>query len=348
MIRQSGPMNLGTFMALALGHPQHGYYMKRDPFGADGDFITAPEISQMFGELLGLWAGDLWMRMGSPAFTLAEAGPGRGTLMADALRATRALDGFQEAAHIQLVETSPALQKAQARTLENLCIPHWSEHPGQLPDDRPFILIANELLDALPIRQMQFTKGAWHERVVVADGDALALALAPAPAGAVASLPTNANEGDVFEAAPARNAFMALLCGHMARVGGGALLIDYGHIYSAFGDTLQAVRAHKYVPVLDDPGDADITSHVDFEAAATIAVNAGCTIYGPVTQGVFLQRLGIQERAERLKRNATAQQVAEIDAALNRLTAPDQMGEMFKVMAVTSQGFPAPAGFDHV
>jgi NADH dehydrogenase [ubiquinone] 1 alpha subcomplex assembly factor 7 len=343
-IAHDGPMDVGTFMALALAHPQHGYYTTRDPIGAAGDFTTAPEISQMFGELIGAWAADLWHRMGSPpSFVLAEAGPGHGTLMADALRATRSVPGFHRAMQLHLLEVSDTLKERQARALADYR-PLWHTTMDSLmyAGAVPIILIANEFFDALPVRQLQRDKGGWMERRVGADGQGgFAFGLAPAPEDLMAMVPPRighlARDGDVFEPSPARSHVMARLCNGLHRRGGAALIVDYGHAEAGLGDTLQALKNHAYVSIFETPGEADLTSHVDFEVLAAEAVKASCTAFGPAEQGAFLNALGIGPRAQKLG--------ADAQAALQRLTDPKQMGRLFKVMAVTAGHRVVPAGF---
>jgi NADH dehydrogenase [ubiquinone] 1 alpha subcomplex assembly factor 7 len=346
LIAANGPVTIARFMSEALGHPEHGYYITRDPLGAAGDFTTAPEISQMFGELLGLWCVDIWQGMGAPApVILAEAGPGRGTLMADALRASALVPAFRDAARVHLVETSPALRQRQAEALCDYEV-EWHSQLADLPDG-PLLLMANEFLDALPIHQFQRSENGWRERLVAAEADGFELVLAgeALPPGALPTAFAGAAIGDIAEIAPAREGAAMDIAGRISRYGGAALLIDYGHAASAPGDTLQAVRAHAYCGILEDPGRADLTSHVDFEAVARAARRAGAAVHGPVTQGAFLQRLGIEARADRLKAGADTRQAADIDAALHRLTAPEQMGSLFKVIALTHSDMPAPAGF---
>lgn len=338
-IGMNGPMDVGTFMALALGHPLHGYYMKRDPFGQGGDFTTAPEISQIFGELIGAWAADMWAQMGRPdPFILLECGPGRGTLMADALRATRKVPGFHKAAKIVLMETSLVLRDRQVQALADYDVAWVDSLDDRLMamTDYPVICIANEFLDALPVRQFVRQDGAWHERVVgVVDG-ALVFGLSP-PVDA----PSDAQADGIYEIAPARNAFVRQLAARLARGGGAALLIDYGYERSAAGDTVQAVRDHAFAPVLADAGDADLTAHVDFQAVGQAA--AGMIVHGPAGQGDFLRALGIGIRAEMLKsRGADA---GTIDTAVQRLTAAEEMGTLFKVMALCAGADLKPAGF---
>lgn len=334
-ILHNGPLSVAAFMARAAGH----YYATRDPFGAGGDFTTAPEISQMFGELLGAWAADVWAQMGRPgAFTLAEAGPGRGTLMVDALRAVRCAPGFLEAAEIALIETSPALRARQEEALRGHAVT-WYDRLEYLPERRPVILLANEFFDALPIRQFERREGRWHERTVGLDvAGALCFGLIPTAEEAPEGV-----QGDVYETCPTAQDFTHTLCRRILRDGGAALVVDYGYARGA-GDTLQAVRAHRSVPVLDAPGESDITAHVDFGALAAAARGEGATVSGPVPQGAFLQRLGIGPRAAFLRRTATARQAAAIDAALRRLTERGEMGDLFKVMALCAPGI-VPAGF---
>jgi len=342
-IRSHGPVDVGTFMALALSHPEGGYYTGADPLGATGDFTTAPEISQLFGEMIGAWCADLWIRMGRPApFILAECGPGRGTLMADLLRATKAVPGFHKAAQIHLVEISPGLREKQRSALADYQVT-WHDDCQSLPDHAPLLLIANEFLDALPIRQYQKTAQGWAERVIGLDGQGrFIFGLVPA----AIRPPIEAQEGDIFELAPAREAFTADLAARIISQSGAALLIDYGHETSAAGDTLQAVKDHAPVDVLAaPPGSADITSHVDFAALARIAAEQSVVVHGPVPQGAFLQALGIGLRAAMLERGAQAGQQDALAAGLARLTAPDQMGQLFKVMALCHDKTITPVGF---
>jgi NADH dehydrogenase [ubiquinone] 1 alpha subcomplex assembly factor 7 len=342
-IAAQGPISIEDFMSRALGDPLHGYYMKQDPFGAAGDFTTAPEISQMFGEMIGLCLADHWLRAGSPSsFILCECGPGRGTLMADLWRATKIVPGFHDAAQIVLVETSPVLRAKQVETLKAVGVD--ALHVSALHDvpPGPLWLVANEFFDALPIRQFVKMQTGWHARLVGLDeAGALQLGLAPEP---YAPITLAAPDGSVLEVMVAGLAFMKALAQRIAFEGGLALIIDYGHRESGFGDTLQAMRRHECVAVLDAPGDCDLTAHVDFAALARVAVASGADVYGPQTQGAFLKALGIEARAAKLRDKAEKPQ--DIDAALARLTAMDVrgMGELFKVLAIGQKGDPAPAG----
>ena len=350
-IARAGPMPMDEFMALCLYDPQHGYYSRRSPFGAAGDFITAPEISQMFGELVGLWAVEVWQVMGTPdPVALIECGPGRGTMMKDVLRAARAMPDFLKAAHVHLVETSPGLRSRQRETLSaagDVAL-HWHAGIDEVPAI-PSIIVANEFFDALPVRQAERRPTGWHERMVTVDaGGRLMLTAGCNPLSepglmippAVAAAPT----GEIFEWR-SRDAVTAIA--RRAVSGGAALIIDYGHIRSATGDTFQAVRSHRYANPLASPGLADLTAHVDFEALGEAAQAAGARVHGPVEQGTWLKRLGIEVRAAVLGAHVSETQRADIAAAVHRLTGtgPDQMGALFKVMAFSAPGIEQLPGF---
>ena len=343
-IRADGPMSIASYMEEALFHPRWGYYATRDPLGARGDFITAPEVSQMFGELIGLWCAELWQRMGAPdPVLLVELGPGRGTLMRDALRAARLVPEFGRAVRLHLIERSPVLRAAQGRALADAA-PRWHDDLSELPPG-PVLLVANEFLDALPIRQYVQSSDGWHERVVALarGGDALAFALDPAVA-ADAALPSAA-PGAIREIRPAARTLARALGTRLTEHGGAALFIDYGYWPSGCGDTLQAVRHHRTHDVLDAPGAADLTAHVDFADFAQAAAAAGARAWGPVEQGAFLARLGIAARAARLAADASADQALLIRSGCRRLIDPTQMGRLFKALALTRPACPPPAGF---
>ena len=348
-ISLQGPITVGDFMAEALAHPQGGYYATRDPLGAAGDFITAPEVSQMFGELLGLWCADTWAAQGSPApLRLVELGPGRGTLMADALRAAKVAPGFLDAVDVHLVEISPALREKQHAALAAYA-PSWHNDLQSLPGG-PALFLANEFFDALPIRQFRKEAGAWREILVglEADGAGLVFVLGeplPASAAPVPRRLRDAPEGAVAEMSPVAEAMMDELARRIAAEGVAALVIDYGNALPAGAPSLQALRRHQRHEVLDDPGSADLTAHVDFHALAEVARRAGAQPHGPVGQGEFLKSLGIETRAQTLKRTAGPRQQQDIDSALHRLTDAGQMGTLFKVMAVAPADAPMPAGF---
>jgi len=313
-IQAEGPISVEAFMEACNSY----YYATRDPFGADGDFTTAPEISQMFGEILGAALAEVWKRAGAPADAIyAELGPGRGTLAADALRVLRSAGWAGE---VHFVETSPVLRQAQAKAVPGA---HWHDLVEDLPA-RPLLLVANEFLDALPIVQ---TADGVERRVQVAAGG---LAFD--------------RDGEIAESSPARDAVVSAIALCVAERGGAAIIIDYGHERNAAGDTLQAVRSHRFAPVLERPGEQDLTAHVDFEAAARAASNAGAGVTRVVPQGEWLIRLGIESRARALSR-ANPERARDVEASLQRLTSADGMGNLFKVLALHSPKWPAPAGF---
>ncbi|MEO0766106.1 MAG: SAM-dependent methyltransferase [Pseudomonadota bacterium] len=341
-IATSGPITVAEYMGIALLHPTQGYYTNSDPLGEGGDFTTAPEISQMFGELIGLCLARSWMDQGSPSpFTLAELGPGRGTLMADILRATAQVPGFLDAARILLVEASPVLKARQAETLAAF-VPTWIETVADLPD-HPLWLVANEFFDALPVRQFQRDGTGWRERCVGLVGDTLTFGLSPVgPQPALDHRLEDTKDGDLVELnAPAR----AMVADIGARVaeGGSALIIDYGD-WRSLGDTLQALRGHAPTNPLDAPGTADLTTHVDFEPLATAAAPAAFTRLTP--QGVFLERLGITHRAQTLANGMTGETLNAHIAAHRRLTHPDEMGNLFKVLGLYPADAPPPPGLE--
>lgn len=340
-IAATGPITLAEFMAEVLLHPDHGYYTTRDPFGAAGDFITAPDISQMFGELLGLCLAQAWLDRGAPApFVLAELGPGRGTLMADLMRATRGVPGFHQAARLVLVEASPRLRARQQAALAGQAVA-FADRPEDLPPG-PLFLVANEFFDALPIRQFQRDGAAWRERMLGLDGDRLAFGWGP-----VLALPQLAHRladtppGGIVETCAAAAAVASDLGARIAEAGGVALLIDYGGWRSA-GDTFQAMRAHGFTDPLQAPGQADLTAHVDFEALALAAAPAA---YRLAPQGEFLSRLGLAARADRLARGLSGAALASHLAATRRLTDPAEMGTLFQVLGLYRAGDPVPPGF---
>jgi SAM-dependent MidA family methyltransferase len=344
-IARHGPMRLSEYMALCLGHPEHGYYTTRDPLGAAGDFTTAPEISQMFGELIGLWLAQAWRDMGAPArAVLAELGPGRGTLMADALRAAARVPGFRAAVgRPALVEISPVLRARQARALAGWD-PVWADRIEEIPADGPLLLIANEFFDALPIRQIERRGGRWRERMVsVGEDGALRLA-----AGPILPWEAAAPEGALREISPASEAVAGWIGARLARMGGAALIVDYG--YDApppeGGDTFQALAGHAPVDPFAAPGMADLTAHVHFGALARAAEAAGAQAWPLATQGALLERLGLSDRARALIRAAGADGAAQeaVVAAHHRLAHPDAMGALFKALALTGPGAGRPAG----
>ncbi|MEZ5813067.1 MAG: class I SAM-dependent methyltransferase [Rhizobiaceae bacterium] len=341
-IAQTGPIPVSDYMALCLFDPQDGYYTTGQPFGRDGDFITAPEISQMFGELVAIWLLAAWHAAGSPKpAVIAEIGPGRGTLMADMLRSLEKIaPDFPASAEIGMIETSPRLAGMQRETLgDRAARIRWTETVDQL-SGLPLFMVGNELFDAVPARQYVKMDGCWLERMVgidqagelefVAGAGGIDPALLPAGAG-------DAPDGTVFETAPAREAMAAEIGGRVATHGGAALFFDYGHLEPGFGDTLQAVRGHRPVDIFSAPGQADLTTHVDFAALVTAARAAGAdTAF--LTQGEFLLRMGVVERAGRLGADADAGARQRIEAEVERLAGPQGMGDLFKVMAMFERG----------
>jgi NADH dehydrogenase [ubiquinone] 1 alpha subcomplex assembly factor 7 len=349
-IKCEGPVPVSDFMAIALGDPDHGYYRKSDPLGANGDFITAPEISQVFGELIGLWCAIGWQQAGAPAAVkLVELGPGRGTLMADVLRAARTVPAFIDACDIHLVETSPALRACQETALTGHNVT-WHDTLEPVPNG-PSLIIANEFFDALPIDQYERTDTGWRIRCVGIDpaddslcyvtGDAINFKGPDFPV-AVDAAPV----GSLFETCPAGLTLATTLGQRMADDGIATLIIDYGHGRSGAGETLQAVRNHKSCGVLTDPGDSDLTAHVDFAALASRAGRSGARIVGPIPQGAFLTALGIEARTDQLAANADQDTASLLRSGCRRLIGADSMGMLFKVMALTNQTVGLPAGFD--
>ncbi len=340
-IKAGGPITVADYMDACLLHPEHGYYVTQDPFGAAGDFTTAPEISQMFGELLGLCLAQSWVDQGSPGrFVLAELGPGRGTLMADILRATRAVPGFHAAARVVLVEASPRLRARQRETL-GAHVATWQDAVDDLAQ-APLYLVANEFFDALPIRQFIRAAKGWSETMVGLRDGALSLSHSDAPPmAALAARLADTGTGDVVELRPAAGPIMLAIGDRIARHGGLALISDYGD-WQSRGDTLQAVRTHGFVPVLDQPGLSDITAHVDFGDLARWALPCETRF---ATQGEVLLRLGLAERSARLAEKAGGAALEQHLAATQRLTAPDKMGTLFKVLAVHARNAPTPPGF---
>ena len=350
LIAVAGPMSIAEYMRLCLTHPQYGYYVTRDPLGAHGDFVTAPEISQMFGELIGVWMVAVWQQMGSPEnVRVVELGPGRGTLMNDALRAAKVVGDFHAALVVHLVEISPKLQQAQEQLLEGLGVPIlWHSALAEVPSG-PVIIIANEFIDALPAHQAVKRADGWHERVVeIAPSGELAIGIARDPLPHFeATLPRGlrqAPEGSVYEW---RSDTVALEIGRRVRSDGAALIIDYGHAWYGLGETFQAVAGHSFTDPLRAPGEADLTAHVDFAALAQSAQIIGGRIHGPISQRDLLRGLGIDKRAAALKTRAP-ERAAEIDQALARLTAtgPRGMGELFKALAIADSKLGKLPGFE--
>jgi SAM-dependent MidA family methyltransferase len=341
LIKTAGPMPVWRYMQLCLTHPTHGYYVSRDPLGREGDFITAPEVSQMFGELLGLWAASVWKAMGSPPqIQLIELGPGRGTMMVDALRALRVLPPLYQALSVHLVEINPMLLEKQKAALSGVRNVEWHASIDEIPRG-PAIILANEYFDVLPVHQVVKRATGWHERVVEIDGNgklAFGAATEPMPRFEVLLPPLvrEAPVGAVFEWRP--DAEIMKIATRVRDSGGAALIIDYGHLRSDAGDTFQAIARHSFADPLKNPGLADVTAHVDFQALAQAAEDIGARVHGPVSQGEFLKRLGIETRAVTLMAKATHEVSEDISEALKRLIGGGRsgMGSMFKVMGISN------------
>jgi NADH dehydrogenase [ubiquinone] 1 alpha subcomplex assembly factor 7 len=342
-IFRDGPLTVAQYMDAAMTDPDHGYYTTRDPLGARGDFITSPEISQIFGELIGLWCAAVWQSMGSPkAFRWIELGPGRGTLMADAIRATAKVPGFHEAVNLHMVDASSVLKSQQQQILANSNISNreWHNDLSQVPEG-PVICIANEFFDALPVRHFQRIVAGWRERMIglneTKDGLAFLLGNEMAPQHFIPEGLREAPDGALVETSPVSLRIMHTLADRIANTGGAALIIDYGHAESAHGETLQAMQNHKYTDVLDVPGEQDLTAHVDFATLGKIASDAGATVHGPTEQGEFLNNLGLGLRTKALMNNAKSpEQASDVFSGANRLVDADQMGTLFKILGVSS------------
>jgi NADH dehydrogenase [ubiquinone] 1 alpha subcomplex assembly factor 7 len=349
-IRAEGPLSVAAYMAMALYDPNEGYYARHQPIGAQGDFVTAPEISQVFGELIGLWCAVEWRQLGGPdPVTLAELGPGRGVLMSDLLRAAATVPDFRRALRLHLVETSAPLREAQRQHLAPFA-PRWVPRFEDLPDG-PLLLIANEFFDALPIRQFVRRDPHWSERMVALDGQNR-FVFAEGPVSPVTrllipnGLRDSAEEGAIVEVSPIAVALATAIGARFSRQAGAALFIDYGYFPSAPGPTLRALCRHRAVSELAAPGTADLSAHVDFEAFAQAARSGGAAVYGPVPQTRLLSAMGVVERAAALREGAASSQQQALDRGVERLLDPDGMGTLFKAVALVSPGVPAPPGFD--
>ncbi len=341
-IAADGPLTVARYMQACLLDPTHGYYATRPALGAEGDFVTAPEISQMFGELVGLWSAHEWSVLQSPtALNLIEIGPGRGALMSDAWRAARVQPAFQTALRLHLIDPSLPLRRLQAQSLAKVgAAGAWVDHMDEVPDG-PCLILANEVLDCLPIRQFVATPAGWCERLIGEHLGDLGFGLShPIPA----PLPDGVPEGYVREVAVALEPFLAPIAHRLHANPGRALFFDYGYADPEGADTLQALRGHNKLGPLDAPGESDLTAQVDFAAVLEAATALGLEAYGPLPQGQFLQALGINQRAAALAQQHPDRQ-DRLGRELNRLIAPDQMGTLFKVVCLSSPGLPPPAGF---
>ncbi|HEV2652041.1 MAG TPA: SAM-dependent methyltransferase [Rhizomicrobium sp.] len=343
LIASQGPISIAEYMTLVLP----AYYATRDPLGAKGDFITSPEVSQMFGELIGLWLAQAWHDQGKPARPLlVEMGPGRGTLMADALRAMKLMPELRDAVEVVLVETSLVLRKVQEGTLRESSVPvRWADSFEDVPRNRPLLLVANEFFDALPIRQYVKTDRGWCERMVMLDARGeLGFGIAPVAIGAGLVPRDGAPLGAVYETSPPGDALAEEIGFRIAHDGGAALVIDYGYGADAgFAETLQAVKSHSFTDVLIDPSASDLSAHVDFAALASAARRGGASVAGPASQGDFLDGLGIRHRADALA-NVRGADPEKIYRQVARLIDDDQMGTLFKVISILPPNAPKPPG----
>ncbi len=349
LIEAQGPMSVAQFMTISLLDPKEGYYATRDPLGAGGDFITAPEVSQMFGEMIGLWLVQAWSDQGCPKNPrLVELGPGRGTLMSDLLRTAAVAPEFLADLEVVLVEASPALQQVQADKLRGLGADiSWQAQFDDRLCDRPLFLVANEFFDALPVRQYVKTERGWCERMVTALNGELTFALAPVPAprSVIPAAYENAPDGGVYETSPAAAALAEDIARTIAARGGAALIMDYGYVQaSGFSETLQAVSGHRFADALVEPGEDDISAHVDFAALAQAGKRGGAAVFGPATQGLFLANIGIVERAEQLMKTNPGS-ARDLLSATERLIGNDQMGTLFKALAFVPPVVSDVAGF---
>lgn len=347
ILSDRGSISVADYMALSLTAAGVGYYKNGNPIGANGDFVTAPEVSQIFGELIGVWMMMVWEGMGCPAnFILAELGPGRGTLMQDVMRAARAKPAFRQAAQVHLVETSSTLREAQGKALRSLCRPEWHESFTALPE-APMIIVANEFFDALPTEQFVFQGGSWYKRALTLDDNgrpffaAGRLAVPP-----VEIMPDRTpNEGDILEHCPAAVDLIGEIGSRAKNAPCTLLITDYGYDSRDYGDTLQAVRAHNYVDPIQPPGTADLSTHVNFAELRAAAGDAGLTPTRVLPQSEFLMSLGLEQRLRRLMTDADEEQRAALFLGAKRLVDPFQMGSLFKAMAITSRHIPPPPPF---
>lgn len=347
LIAEQGPISVAAYMALALGHPRHGYYTTRDPFGARGDFTTAPEISQLFGECLAIWCALAWDAMKRPLpLRLVELGPGRGTLMADLVRALgRIAPALARGATLHLVETSPVLRRAQEAALGDRRA-EWHDAFAGVPDG-PLLLVANEFFDALPIRQFLRAGDGWCERHVDWGEGRLVFRAGPKLPGAVPPALAEAPDGSIYEISAVATALAAEIGVRLAAAPGAALVIDYGRRSPAAGDTLAAIQGgRKDADPLAEPGEADLTAHVDFAALAHAVERSRARCWGPVTQGALLTALGIEQRLAALAARANPAQKERLDSGARRLIAPEGMGTLFLALAAATPGLPAPPGFE--
>lgn len=342
-INRFGPMSIADYMTQCLLHPDYGYYTQKNPIGANSDFITSPEISQMFGELIGLNLAQTWLDQGSPSpFCLTELGPGQGSLMQDILRVTKSIPGFHAAMKINLVEVSPTLKKRQKQALAQYSIT-WIDSIADLPT-LPLFLIANEFFDCLPIRQFLKGKNDWQEQMIGVTDTQLCFVLGTKKPNEIFQEYAHLPQGSIVEASPSTLALSTAIALHIASFGGAAIIIDYGD-WGSNSDTFQSVKDHKKCSPLTYPGQSDLTAHVDFKAIST-ALSPIAKISSMVTQGILLERLGITTRAQQLAQNMSKDTLKNHIAAHRRLTHPDEMGALFKMIAIVANGQKLPTGFE--
>lgn len=351
IIKAQGPLTIAQYMAICLSDSEHGYYIKNIPLGKEGDFITSPEISQMFGELLGIWSATMWQNMDMPDdIAIVELGPGKGTLMSDFLRGTENVPGFHDSISVHLVEISPALKEAQKKTLEDFDIDiEWHQTFSEIPK-KPSIIIGNEFFDALPIHQFVKTVGGWREKMVVETEDGiLNFSLSPTETTSCALIPENLRnspEDSVVEVCPSMIVIAQEIAAHIIENGGVALFIDYGYEESLLKSTFQAVKDHKFHDPLQNPCEADLTTFVDFSAIKKVAKENKINVHGCIDQADLLKKLGIDVRAKMLSQNASEKQKQEIELQLERIIGENQMGRLFKCLALSNPLLPTPIGFE--
>ncbi len=347
IISSEGPITLERYMEIVLHHPDYGYYRHDDPLGAHGDFVTAPEVTQMFGEMVGVWCVEVWKQMGEPnPFALLELGPGRGTLLMDILRATSKITGFQKAFRLHLFESNATLRKIQKEKLGDYA-PVFVENIERLPW-MPTIVLANEFFDTIPMRQFFKTEKGWRERLVDCQaGRLLFIEGEPqlTPLGVAANVAGDTRIGWTYEVSPSSLAIVQQVSGHVVRHGGAGLIVDYGYSAPMGADTLEAWHKHKFIDPLEFSGEADVTADVDFSALKTIALHTGARVVGPIGQGEFLKNLGIEVRAAQLVRSASEDTAAVVKADLNRLIDPAHMGVSFKAMSILAPSLKDAPGF---
>ncbi len=352
-IKADGPLRVSEFMEIALSDPSHGYYLTRDPLGEAGDFITSPEISQVFGEIIGLWCAVAWQDADTPRkINLVELGPGRGTLIADILRTARnVMPEFAEAIDVHLVETGAVLREQQRSSLNDYDV-EWHDRFDSVPEG-PLLIVANEFFDALPIEQYIQTEEGWQERRLFIDKENENLFFGPYPPAsknliAIPDVIRDSSVGSIFERSVAAEQVVGEITDRMVTEGGAALIIDYGHVRHGVGDTLQAIRSHKYHDPLLGVGEIDLTAHVDFAALQSAAQASKGAVFGPIFQGEFLTALGIEQRTNALTKNAPTEQADVLTSGSRRLIAADGMGTLFKIMSITPSAENSSAGFENI